>query len=363
MKLNNIPIAQPEPNAKRFIEILTGQADGSKPPLVEYLVDDTLMKPILRDLLERQWNDPVDRASLEGYLDNFIQFWHRMGYDFVRFETSLPFPMHRLIAQDTGSEKQRGWVDEHQGMITSWDDFERYPWPKVQDMDFYAYEYISSHLPEGMGLMTCHAGGIYEHLSYLMSYEGLSYALFDNPDLVKAVTDTLGELFADFYRHLVELDNVIAIFPGDDMGFRSGTLISPQSLREYCLPWHQRFAKMAHDKGLVYFLHSCGCLEAIMEDLIETVKIDGKHSYEDAIIPVEQFQKKYGNRIAVLGGVDVNTLSSASPEQVRERVRFLLETCGGRGRYALGSGNSIPSYIPLENYLSMVDEVVGFGRL
>jgi uroporphyrinogen decarboxylase len=41
---------------------------------------------------------------------------------------------------------------------------------------------------------------------------------------------------------------------------------------------------------------------------------------------------------------------------VRERARFLIETCGSRGRYALGSGNSIPSYVPPENYLAMIDE-------
>ena len=33
-----------------------------------------------------------------------------------------------------------------------------------------------------------------------------------------------------------------------------------------------------------------------------------------------------------------------------------METCGGRGRYAIGSGNSIPSYVPLENYLAMLEE-------
>ena len=95
-----------------------------------------------------------------------------------------------------------------------------------------------------------------------------------------------------------------------------------------------------------------------MVDLIEEVGIDGKHSYEDAIIPVEDFQVRYGNRIAVLGGVDVHRLTTGSEEQVRQRVRFLIETCGLHGRYAIGSGNSIPSYIPLANYLAMVDEAL-----
>ena len=97
-----------------------------------------------------------------------------------------------------------------------------------------------------------------------------------------------------------------------------------------------------------------------MEDLITTVQIDGKHSYEDAILPVEQFQARYGYRIAVLGGVDVDILAASTPDRVRQRTRTLMETCGQRGRYAVGSGNSIPSYIPVVNYLSMVDEALDY---
>jgi len=95
-----------------------------------------------------------------------------------------------------------------------------------------------------------------------------------------------------------------------------------------------------------------------MEDLISDVGIDAKHSFEDAIIPVQDFQQKYGDRIAVLGGLDVNILANSTPDQVRQKTRFLIETCGARGRYAVGSGNSIPSYVPVENYLAMVDEAV-----
>lgn len=47
------------------------------------------------------------------------------------------------------------------------------------------------------------------------------------------------------------------------------------------------------------------------------------------------------------------------PQEVRQHTRFLAETCGRRGRYAVGSGNSIPSYVPVDNYLSMVDEALG----
>jgi hypothetical protein len=142
------------------------------------------------------------------------------------------------------------------------------------------------------------------------------------------------------------------------MGFRSGTLVSPEALRKYCLPWHKKWAEMAHKRGLPYFLHSCGNVLAIMDDLINDVGIDGKHSFEDAIITAEEFQRLYGDRIAVLGGVDLNILSAATPEKVRQRTRQLIETCGAKGRFAIGSGNSIPTYVPVENYLAMIDEAL-----
>ncbi|MBM3500960.1 MAG: uroporphyrinogen-III decarboxylase-like protein, partial [Armatimonadetes bacterium] len=199
-------------------------------------------------------------------------------------------------------------------------------------------------------------GGVYEHISAIFSYEGLCVMLYDDPELVRAVTDRVGELQAEYYEWLLSLDRLIAVFPGDDMGFRTGTLIAPDQLREFTLPWHTRFARMAHDRGLPYFLHSCGNLDAIMGDLISEVGIDGKHSYEDAIKPAPEAQTAWGDRIAILGGVDVDVLGRQDPETVRGYVRRLIDTCGPRGRFAVGSGNSIPSYVPAQNYLTMVDE-------
>lgn len=359
-----LPLTQPQPDCERFVRVLMGQERADRPPLIEYLVDPMVMRPILTQMLGRTWVDPQpgDRASQAAYWDNFIEFWYRMGYDFVRLEIALGFPSHNLVTRDAapGATGNRAWRDQHHGMITSWADFETYPWPSVEAMDFFPMEYVNAHLPEGMGLISCHAGGMYEHLSAIFSYEGLCFALMDQPDLVQAVCDRLGALMEAYYRQLLDLDRLIVVFPGDDMGFRTATLISPADLKRYTLPWHRRFRDLAHEKGLPYFLHSCGYLEQIMEHLISEVGIDGKHSYEDAIVPVAEMQRRYGDRIAILGGVDVNVLTRATPEDLRRYVRRILDECAPRGRFALGSGNSIPSYIPVENYLTMVDEALRY---
>ncbi|MDH4195835.1 MAG: hypothetical protein OEW05_00350 [Candidatus Aminicenantes bacterium] len=359
--LRHLPLPEPRPDAIRFIDILLGRARTDRPPLVEYIVDETVLRPVVESLLGRRWAaGGNDRASQEAWLDNFIAFWHGLGYDTVRFEAGLPFPENRLISGTSEREtgKPRSWADEHRGLIMTWDDFERYPWPEVATFDFSAFEYLDRHLPEGLGLLASHAGGVFEHVSWIMSYEGLCLALMDEPALVEAVAAKVGERIEAFTRHLLTLDNLCAVFGGDDMGFRSATLISPPDLRRFVLPWHKRLAALAHGRGIPYFLHSCGNIAMIMDDLITDVGIDGKHSFEDAILSAADFQARYGERIAVLGGIDVNILSAGTEGDVRRRTREVVDACGPRGRFAVGSGNSIPSYVPAANYLAMVDEAL-----
>lgn len=358
---SRLPLPSPRPDSEYLIGFLMGRIPGGRPPLIEYLVDETLMRPILA-ALGRDWVGwSSDREKLAAHLDNLIAFWYHMGYSFIRFEIPLPFPSRHLVGHDPSpfADQERAWNDQHHGLIETEMDFECYPWPRLEDFDFFPYEYLNTHLPEGMGLIASHAAGPFEHLSALMSYEVLCLALYDTPVLVKAVADRVGGLMEGYYRHLLDLDRLIAVFPGDDMGFRSGTLIGPEHLRSLTLPWHKRFANLTHQRGLPYFLHSCGNLSSIMDSLIDEVGIDGKHSFEDAILPVEAFQLRYGGlepgRIAVLGGLDLNVLALGTPDEVRRRTCELIDICGARGRYAVGSGNSIPSYIPLENYLAMVD--------
>ncbi len=101
------------------------------------------------------------------------------------------------------------------------------------------------------------------------------------------------------------------------------------------------------------FLHSQQTLNALKSTV--RVIIQYKQPTITKIQPIWEAKQKYGGRIALLGGIDVNILASASEEETRRHVRFVLEQCAGQG-YALGSGNSIADYVKLGNYLAMLDE-------
>jgi uroporphyrinogen decarboxylase len=73
-----------------------------------------------------------------------------------------------------------------------------------------------------------------------------------------------------------------------------------------------------------------------------------------AVLPVEAAYDRFSDRMAILGGIDVNFLCCSTPAEIETRCRLMLERTASRGGYALGSGNSIPFYVPHENYLAML---------
>jgi uroporphyrinogen decarboxylase len=132
-------------------------------------------------------------------------------------------------------------------------------------------------------------------------------------------------------------------------------MVSPDILRQKFFPHTKRIVDLVHQAGKLFLFHSCGNLETVMDDICE-MGVDAKHSFEDKIMPVEEAYQRWSDRVAIIGGVDMNLLASGAEEQVRERTRQILDVCGREGRYVLGTGNSVANYLPLINYLAMLDE-------
>ena len=358
-----------KPDFEEFRKVIRGEKEAKRVHFVELFADTEVMNSVTEVLGEKSVSFSflsfLTSGSLETKKDFFkqwISWWHRMGYDYATIMGSvisgLDFLTKTRKTKDTAllSRKNRTWVEEGKGIINSWKDFEEYPWPNPDKTDYSFYEFIAENLPEGMKMMICPCSGVFEISSEsLLGFEGLSYLLYDNPDLVEAVFNKVGKIIYDFYKNIVGLDKVGGFFQGDDMGFKTSTIVSPKILRKLVLPWHKKFAALAHQHNKMYWLHSCGNVLALMEDFIEDVKIDAFHSFQDTIIPVGKFKKRYGDRITTLGGVDVDKLCGLDEKSLRKYVRGILDQCMPY-RYALGSGSSIANYVPVKNYLIMLEE-------
>ncbi len=287
-----------------------------------------------------------------------IRFCTLAGWDYSFAFSLIPFKGVALnIAKNTSAEVKdgkRGWMDDNRGPIMSWDDFERYPWPKDIKAINIMSRVMAKRVPEGMKVMVI-PGGMFEWTTWLMGLVPFSYALTDQPDLVDAVIGKVADIIYAVVEDLMDEPNIGGVFMGDDLGYNTGTMVSPSILREKFLPNTKRIVDLVHQAGRVFVLHSCGNMYAVMDDICD-MGVDAKHSFEDKIMPVEQVYQKWGDRIGIIGGVDMNLIAKGTEDEIRKRTRDILDVCAPRGHYVLGTGNSVANYIPLKNYLAMLDE-------
>jgi uroporphyrinogen decarboxylase len=322
---------RPAPDFNQLRRVLLRDGKPDFIPFYELLVDI----PVQERLLGKSIACAADT----------VEFYYKAGYDCLPVWGKVDMPLRSLI-----DRSQRYPISDRKS-------FEEYPWPTKDSISYAEFDQVSQVLPEGM-MVTCNSGlsGFFECLQSLIGFEPLCFMLIDDPELVQAVCSRLEEIFTAMYRNMASIDIVGAVVIHDDLGFKTQPLLRPDDLRHYILPVHKKLSEIGHAVGKPVILHSCGQLAPVMEEIIEEVKIDAKHSYEDSILSVTEAWKLYGERIAILGGYDVDRLCRSTEEEIRAYTVMLATEVGAAGGYALGSGNSIASYIPIEKYLTMLDE-------
>jgi uroporphyrinogen decarboxylase len=290
-------------------------------------------------------------------MDLVVAFSEAVGYDFAITIPTVPVPRTDYLVRENPAQdgKLRGWQDEHQGLIMNREDFERFVWPSVETVNIAPVEYTASKLPEGMKVVAF-ITGIFEDLKRLMGIEQMAIKSIEEPDLCGDILEKLTVLAEEAIDRSAAHPDVGAIFYGEDMGFNTSLMLSPAWMREWVVPRLKRLADACHRHGKLFLLHSCGQIGALMEDLIEVVGIDARHSFQDNIEPVEEVYGKYGDRISILGGLDVDLLARGTPQEVAKRTRSILEACTPGGGFCMGSGNSVTNFVKIENYYAMLDE-------
>ena len=320
-------------------------------PLYEHIIDPAIMEQVLgvrfAGLLEG------DRADKAEFFRHYCRFFQAMGYDTVTFS-------HGITKVLPGA----GALYKHtEPVIKTAEDFKKYPFDAIADLYeeafFGDFEALRDAMPPGMKAIGGIGNGLFEIAQDLAGYQELCYIMADNDEVFTALFDRIGEMMMEVWsRFLPRYGDVFCVMRfGDDLGFKSQTLLSAETVRRVIIPWYKKVVALIHSADKPFLLHSCGCIFDIMPDLIDVVGIDAKHSNEDGIAPFDTWVERYGDRIGNFGGVDTDVLCSAKPEQIREYVTGVYRRCAGHGGIALGSGNSIPDYIPVDGYVAMVETV------
>jgi uroporphyrinogen decarboxylase len=318
MKLSDFP--EPRPDFDLFKKAILRQVEPERIPFFEIQIDPELMAAILGDDVPNPFETDPDRIRLK--LEQDIDLMHRLGYDYVVVWNMPVFPGNFVLADDTAelSRGMRPWQSETEGPISSREDFENFRWPDQSTRKYTRFDYVAERMSDGMKIIAS-LPGPFETTRGLMGITNLFYALSDDPELVADVFARTGEITLQAVENISKIDAVGGVILAEDIGSKNDLMMSPDYFRDLVLPWHKKMAQAVHDQDKFFILHACGKIEKLMDDFISDIKIDGRHSYEDQVTPIEEAKRLYGKDIAVLGGVDMDLLARGSEEEIRQRVQ------------------------------------------
>ena len=320
-----------------------------RPVLFEFFLNDKLYDYIAGDAV-KEVGDGHD------WLRRRAKAYQRVGYDyFTAAGNRFNLKAGEHVSGRTYSINEGGIIKDRQS-------FDAYEWVNPEDFGAKELEVAAAAIAEGAKLVVHGPGGLLENTIRLVGYEDLCYMALDDPDLVEAITTHIGERLVRYYAMFVDHPAVGAIIANDDWGFNQQTMLPPDQMRRWVFPWHKRIVDLAHVHGKPVILHSCGNAEKILDDIITGIGFDAKHSFEDKIQPIEEAYEECVGRIALLGGIDLDFVCRAEPDAIHRRAKAMIERTEGRGGWALGTGNSVPDYVPWDNYFALVTAATDFTR-
>ena len=344
-----------KPNFDRFRTVLLRSGEPDRVPLGDISVHPLLKEGVL--------GRPI-RA-----LEDEVAFWSKAGYDYVPLQQGLHMAiqgksMTRFegsYAAETSEKQTRYWATEGKGIITTRAEFEAFPWPDPDGLDYSAFEKISGLLPPDMKVIAI-LGKVFTCVWWLMGLEGMSMALVDDPDLVTRLFRKVGEIQFRVFENMIRFDSVGAVWHADDIAFSTQLMVNPRLLRAELFPWYKKVNRMTHDRGKLAIFHSDGAVQAAMEDIIEC-GFDGLNPIEPKAMDILEIKRKYGSRISLIGNIDlIYTLTRGTPEEVRAEVRQRIHDLAPGGGYAVASANSFPEYVPLANFNALREATFEYGR-
>ena len=337
---------QPDPDFNRLLKALRHE-QPDRVPLCELLMDAEAKEAFL--------GRPVQSVTDD------IDFWYRAGYDYIGLAPKFGFEYWRGERLDDGVAKyERHWGMEGAGMVLDWDDLEKHPIPALDEVDFSPFDEVGKLLPDGMRVVA-RTGDIFTTAWQMMGFTEFSLALYEREDFVAHIMRELGELIYGMFEVMAQYDSVGAMWYSDDIAYASGLLVSPAFLRKHLFPWVKRMGDLCRAKGWPFIYHTDGVLWEVMEDFV-ACGVDALQPIEPKAMDIREVKRRYGDRLTVIGNVELDLLARGTSDEVRQEVRRLLREVGPGGGFCLGSSNTIAYYVRPENYVAMLEETIESGR-
>ena len=194
---------------------------------------------------------------------------------------------------------------------------------------------------------------LYERAWTLRGMEDLMMDFLDHPDFVQRLLRSIADYNIAHFTEALKYD-IDAVYFGDDWGQQTGLQMGPRLWRQFIFPELKRMYSLVRDAGKCVFIHSCGKVDELFDDLID-IGLNCFNPFQPEVMDVFDIHKRYRGRLAFHGGLSTQrTLPYGSVEDVKSATRKLL-AAGADGGYIFAPAHAVEGDVPLENMLAFID--------
>lgn len=196
---------------------------------------------------------------------------------------------------------------------------------------------------------------LYERAWTLRGMQNLLMDFYDHPDFVHGLLEAIADYNISQIQEALKYE-VDAVYFGDDWGQQRGLQMGPRLWHQFVYPVLKRMYSVVRDSGKCVFIHSCGDVDEIFDDLIG-IGLNCFNPFQPEVMDVETLMERYRGRITFHGGLSTQrTLPFGSVEDVRAETKRLLEM-GAQGGYIFAPAHDVEGDVPLENMLAFMELV------
>lgn len=225
-----------------------------------------------------------------------------------------------------------------------------YKFPDVEDFEF---DNFDRWVNESDLFVVFQLDSGFFQVANLLGFEKYIFATYDNKEDLKLFTEKLCELHIKLAKKAIER-GADCIWLANDYAYNNGTFLPAELMWELDYQYEKKIVDEVHKLNKPVVFHACGNQNEVI-DMIADMGVDALHAIQPAAKnDIVSYKKRYGDRLAFLGNIDINRLLPfGSCEEVDRQVKYLIKNVGYNGGFVVGTCNAIMADTPPENALAL----------